>query len=1272
MAKYYVDFVGLNTFIYEPVGFSVDEQISTNDVVGKETIQFNDGGSESDRTLTQNIFGYTAGTSYAYLKNHRFSHDLSTTASFFPALMLRRNGPYGWPAYKSMRLSHNPLIRQQKKNNKMSIMLKPKPKTFVLNGKVRNIFPRKGDLALFDEPGVVARHHPLEYSFGLVEDFETSYGLETTRMRRIRVKHSFDNLLYMMSNKQINETSDIPNSYLELYDPEEDSIPTQLEEYHGITGLYIDGAIDDPNSPIDEFLFLRYRSTVFPPERYTFKKYTRGRTTFTFKWRDSLANRQETAGDGFSITSGRERSIWPLDVDPDWQNFTAPFIKYMGVDTTSSFGILWNNYAQASEGLQDSGIGLNFNDRVRPAPIYARRHMMPFSQSVVSPSGLIEVTGASDFNNTIAGNELVSGEAYWDAPSQAPSSSGPFYDSYDEYAKDIRLIGKNYSIIPEFRISEFVEEYQDRAVDDPLNNFLSINGGLTGHTDSTTKKFYDVFTTTDLMKSFDFVVDDHEGFAEPARLSITCKAISKFLPYDGFYPVQRSVELSKQFYNSYKDNISYQSASSGVIFGGSTLSERIHQSFQNILAPLAAPGVLYNSIKSGIACDFPIVTGSLGGTAAATSLDDKLPIQEFTQRIPFEAIVQPHKYLANIILPGLDYHGSGSYEITSSWDGGGDQLYAKMANNFLGEVPNFFLDGATNSAIASKKNKDIFFVKENTTYAMRVEMFRTMTGPRPYVTNSVGVDYRVPQDITDGVVKESLTMYSRPSAFGPPTQGYVSGIPNVDPLFETIGPKVTSATLETNSGQGFNYPYTPPYYHGRAWADIVYKSGGKTGRVQLDEIIASSSVTYHRFDPTIYSNNGYDSASVWTTAQGPQAITRLNDNAMQVSASLNLFGFAQVGEFNEAVVENRENARWVIQTKFETPILNFAKYENLNTITTSSNDGKYQIPRGMWHQFGEIPTGLSGIYMKVGDVPNSWNVAHGRPRASGHVTSSLSDLCGFDTTPVKLGKIAESITVKEAVVMIPYKEVSGEKQFFKIEETTDLAKVTIATAKKMAAGIETGQIQAMMNLEQPGRSVVEMVRKMQEFVIPPQMDFVSYPDSIDPFSMYIFDFEYTFTREDLQYIWQGLMPPSAQKHEMLNKSVRHKLMDNELLNSKDLVDNPNIKWIVFKAKQRANTNYFDKIYLQAGQSNFERQQPQGTISAIPESIKIEGKPNKAITYNWPYDFFSFIELVKVDNAVTFKGKDPDSGKEIKVTRDEGAVRRSNLSTPKVSRPFSGD
>ena len=133
---------------------------------------------------------------------------------------------------------------------------------------------------------------------------------------------------------------------------------------------------------------------------------------------------------------------------------------------------------------------------------------------------------------------------------------------------------------------------------------------------------------------------------------------------------------------------------------------------------------------------------------------------------------------------------------------------------------------------------------------MRVQIYRTMNRPAVFVRNHNNHDYRVPQDISDGLTKETITMYSRPSAFGPPTHGHVSSGSTVSEPYEKTGVvrQGPDTFISVLSQQGMNYPYTPPYYHGRSWADIVYKSGGRTGRVQLDEIIASSSVTYRRFD----------------------------------------------------------------------------------------------------------------------------------------------------------------------------------------------------------------------------------------------------------------------------------------------------------------------------------------------------------------------------------------------------------------------------------------
>ena len=115
MAKYYVDFVGLNTFMYNPVGFDV-----SNEQLSIESIPFVE--------KEQNLIGIKASENKEQLesyKNYRFPFDLPNTASFFPALMLHRNGPYGYPMWKQIRVSENPLTRKQNKENILTIIQEP-------------------------------------------------------------------------------------------------------------------------------------------------------------------------------------------------------------------------------------------------------------------------------------------------------------------------------------------------------------------------------------------------------------------------------------------------------------------------------------------------------------------------------------------------------------------------------------------------------------------------------------------------------------------------------------------------------------------------------------------------------------------------------------------------------------------------------------------------------------------------------------------------------------------------------------------------------------------------------------------------------------------------------------------------------------------------------------------------------------------------------------------------------------------------------------------
>ena len=137
MANYYLDFVGLNTFIYETSGWDISQQDPVfTDNSGLYTPVFN---TQAETTtfpnepknvpLHQNHMGCAATVvnhnHLNYFKNFLFSHNLPNTASFFPALMLRRNGPYGYNSFKQIRVSQNPLSRRQRKENVFTFVTEP-------------------------------------------------------------------------------------------------------------------------------------------------------------------------------------------------------------------------------------------------------------------------------------------------------------------------------------------------------------------------------------------------------------------------------------------------------------------------------------------------------------------------------------------------------------------------------------------------------------------------------------------------------------------------------------------------------------------------------------------------------------------------------------------------------------------------------------------------------------------------------------------------------------------------------------------------------------------------------------------------------------------------------------------------------------------------------------------------------------------------------------------------------------------------------------------
>ena len=156
---------------------------------------------------------------------------------------------------------------------------------------------------------------------------------------------------------------------------------------------------------------------------------------------------------------------------------------------------------------------------------------------------------------------------------------------------------------------------------------------------------------------------------------------------------------------------------------------------------------------------------------------------------------------------------------------------------------------------------------------------------------------------------------------------------------------------------------------------------------------------------------------------------------------------------------------------------------------------------------------------------------------------------------------------------------------------------------------------------------------MEEFVLPPQLDWVHNPN-IEPLVMYIFPFEYELDKDDLSYIYQNLAPRDSRKVRMKRTAVAHNLLNQELLSSQNILTTEQLRWMVFKVKQRAKSDYYDHVPDQANVAPSERRDIGApSLGSGPFKPQLREYP---IQYNWPYDYVSLVEMARLDVEVLLR------------------------------------
>ncbi len=1386
------DFVGLN---YHAIG---DLTASTNTLGMSLNSDFVNGGLIPEKPFS----------------NANLSTGFIGQSAILNAVNLNRNGAGGFSSWKQVRQGDHPLVRDMRKNNRMSFIRTQNTVTTEINDGItiaRNVEEEK--LFSYTEPPVSSKYKPLRHQIQLW-NYQNQNGLFGPE---VIVNSSYGNNLayFTMTN-----TNGIPN----VFESMTKTIGFQPDHvnqvYDDLKRIYIDNEYDGAlmgSDPIKIVNSLRYRETVYPRESFTFLAKTRTRENYgeasgsndfnrplgkarTF-WRDDRNNRLRSIGSAFNsmgkaIEVGTfktttydnviDLSCWPLEA-----NYPMVIISPTGAGAVLS-GAVSTGQGEGSLSLPTDISLKSLNGELSYNNWVYNLYRTPVQGLATSaPTTLTSSTNASppptaslsyEYPNfVLSGNDVnFAGSQYtishlnlipdWKANAQC--GRNPWFDSYDEYSNDIRRIGKDYTVIPEFRISDHMDYYLKNGFEAENKKFMDLIGSSLSSTSSATSEnskavnseFFRIYSHTDFMKHFEVLRTEHVSAPSakinsaliPSRIRISCKGIKKLLPYQGFYPALRTVQLGQMFSSSYGPYLTGNYDHVDPIDGNESTEQ---QKISSLIQPFFAPGIMFNTIKSGVAVDWPVITGSIESKTPLLVSTGSEPVYGYRAaafcnfdpdwRMPFEALVAPNEYLPSFnvnanetlanrpdasiyhIWPNYptgnlnqmsqarrysepnngntatpeefrNWYDLGNYTRPSpnfAWTGEFDNRYNLAMNNFLAETIDFFLEDRQTTTFVSKPEKDFKTMVSGTTYIMDVVMSKT----------------------------DGFKMYE-----GPDKLFNVASLRTGSSNFATTasvsarglhyGPFFGTQKQHTNMGELSNIilrqigdpgpaPYTPPYFYGSSVARIAFRphalrpmDPGEADKFTLSEIFSSAEIE------TVYLNQNENSNGRFQGVganRGFASASAAYRNQMDLKSSMRLFERTgkkfksympiklENGEFTyvpQAVTQPTDSSNdvWIMETKFECPTLNFEGQESNSRTSYSNGDGNERnLTTGMWKTFGSLPEDNEGIFLQIkdpfpqitegtkaairGSSTESVNPRTGEPesrgpsrqtvsgRAGGErsleipTTGSLIQICGFDSKRKRVGEIASSKVISEAIIAIPINQ-NGSK--VKIPASAFATQLNNLDTSGIA--IKEGQLGVKQEIKET--SVTSMIKKMRKYVIPPHLDFINNP-SIEPFVMYIFEFNHKLTKNDLSLIWQNVMPDISVTAEEAEASIEHPVLTGEgveffgtntgVLTGKDKKDTadisvfpPNLRWMVFKVKQRAKNNYFGVSLTQDENKGFglEELDPKGKLGVSGKQLQY--------SYNWPYDFFSLVELAKVETTIGLEPRNSLAGTPEEPTLDQ--------------------
>lgn|GEM_PF-6738393 len=977
------------------------------------------------------------------------------------ARLLNRNGPFGWPIWKQIRSSQNPVTRWQNRNNVHSV-------NSVIGAENRLV--NDGKNLFLSSSVVTVKYRPVQHSV------ETKKGPAT-----YRYTHAAEKDL-------------TPHQVLD------DGIYDKRTMHDVLFELYSDTKVPEGINPVKSFNSLIYKEGVWPREVNALRNTTRTRKKYISPfWKDSRDARTTTTKVN-SCGIATASSIWPLDADSDWTIGTA----------TAETGNLTYNFASGTRGEL-----LTFDG----SPAYAATRLQ-----YVTNIGAIK-----DW------------DIYTTMPLRLPSleiadnpSRNPYHNNERDFERNTKLAGQGMSVIPEFSFSKILDNPEIDPAQGIGNSVLKdlIVFTLTG---SFNIAFSDLASTTkgpEFLGSYlltDPVQFAPSDYGPTSQVSLTFRALKKFKPYDGFYPAERVLQLSSMLSSSIKDI---------VTLAGPQRTAR------TMIQPFTSPGILLNSIKSGIAVDYPLVTSSVVAYNAALAptsgslfgthlIEYSATLNGGTglRRLPFEALRDPIPYLFPLGSTGWHDNSAGPEYLTNSTASITQAkvehrtiLYTKAIDNFETEVEYMNLEGGGAEILFPAERKWNSF-EVNETYKGRISL-----------------------------MSNDFLSCGNVGGYGP------------NFLYTNIG----------GLREIFN-PFVPSFVEAARKLDESSAYSVENNHVELTFIPSSSKPTVH--DVLGTSTRTFKD---WRTLDAIGTVTALADvqrDLMAITASLNIDEIVvdpgtQVTDDNRiTTVDDAQTSDkiWRIRPKWQTPAINFVNV--LRDLQAAGASGDllelHKNQTSIWTTAGEVPSKntSNGVFMIL-DEPNDGS-------------KSLWDAIGIprEDRRKRIGEVRESFEIKEAVVAVPMRidPVTQDILFFNLCEDHHLYEQT-----REALG---------------------------EFLFPPRFDFARNPQ-FSPVVMHVFEFSTELSEVDLCAIWQNTNVNLGRDD---NFEIKEKTIV-DLTTFDDMEFTDEIRWMIFKVKQRAIVN-------KRSITEFGQEVGQDLTSKY--------------SYNWPYDYFSLIELGELEISLKF-------------------------------------